>query len=152
VTGATRMREATPLVFAERIRSWHRWVPVTWGHDGLQHMKDSGKQLAELYSEQGLNMLDAPASFSDEKLEHGVEAGVAEIYDRMKAGKFYVFPHLREWFEEKHTYHRKDGIIVPVRNDLMDATRYAVMSKRHAIKKPSRSGSREHGPLTWKQI
>lgn len=154
VLGCYRKREATPLIFAEGIRAWGRWVPVAWPHDGLQHDKGSGKQLAQLYREQGLNMLDQPASFSDDKLEHGVEAGVTGLLDRMISGKFYVMPHLHEWFEEKRTYHRKEGIIVPKRDDLMSATRVAYMMLRHASTKPSRfaNQSREGGTPNWRQM
>lgn len=150
VVGAVRKREATPLMFAEQIRSWHKWVPVAWGHDGLQHDKGSGIVLAKQYADQGLNMLDHPASFSDEKLEHGVEAGIAMMLDRMISGRFFVMPHLQEWFEEKRTYHRKDGIIVNVRDDIMCATRYAIMELRHAACKPMRS--KERADTNWKTI
>ena len=36
------------------------------------------------------------------------------------------------WFEEFRLYHRKDGRVVKERDDLMSATRYAVMMLRHA--------------------
>jgi hypothetical protein len=36
------------------------------------------------------------------------------------------------WFEEFRLYHRKDGKVVKEGDDLMAATRYAVMMLRHA--------------------
>jgi hypothetical protein len=43
-----------------------------------------------------------------------------------------VFAHLAEWFEEFRLYHRKDGKIVKEADDLISATRYGVMTLRHA--------------------
>jgi terminase large subunit-like protein len=43
-----------------------------------------------------------------------------------------VFANLREWFEEFNLYHRKDGLIVKENDDLISATRYAMMMKRCA--------------------
>lgn len=125
VVGCHRRKEATPLIFAEGIKPWGQWCPVAWPHDGLQHDKGSGDELASLYEKQGMNMLPKPASFFDDRLEHGVEAGIAGMLDRMLTGRFYVMAHLTEWFEEFRTYHRKDGIVVKKRDDLMSATRVA---------------------------
>ena len=55
-----------------------------------------------------------------------------EILERMRTGRFKVFNHLSEWFEEKRMLHRKDGKIVPERDDIESATRYAVMMLRCA--------------------
>ena len=56
-----------------------------------------------------------------------------DMLQRMEDGKFLVFSTLSDWWEEFRMYHRKDGKIVPIRDDLMAATRYAVMSTRFAI-------------------
>ena len=40
--------------------------------------------------------------------------------------------HLVDWFEEFRTYHRKDGLIVKLRDDLMSASRIGVMMLRYA--------------------
>jgi len=55
---------------------------------------------------------------------------------RMEEGRFKVFSNLFDWFEERRQYHRKDGKVVDLREDLMSATRYAVMSLRFASIKP----------------
>src|SRR5262245_30447848 len=54
----------------------------------------------------------------------------------MKTGRFKVSAHLVEWFEEFRRYHRKDGLIVKTFDDLMSATRIAVMDHRHARPEP----------------
>jgi hypothetical protein len=47
-------------------------------------------------------------------------------------GRFKVFRDLNDWFEEFRLNHRKDGRVVKERDDLMSATRYAVMMLRSA--------------------
>ena len=47
-------------------------------------------------------------------------------------GRFKCFSNLNDWFEEFRMYHRKDGKIIKERDDLMSATRIAVMMQRYA--------------------
>lgn len=130
VTKTYREREQTPVIHAAAIRPWGSDVPCAWPHDGFQHDKGSGQQLADQYRAQGLNMLFEMATH--EQGGNGVEAGIAEMLERMQTGRLRVFRHLSEWFEEFRLYHRKDGKIVKERDDLMSATRYAIMMKRFA--------------------
>lgn len=130
VTAAYRKREATPLIHAGSLKEWGSWLPWAWPHDGLQHDKTSGDQIAEQYRKHGLNMLPERAQFEDGS--SGVEAGISMMLDRMQTGRLKVFAHLEEWFEEFRMYHRKDGLIVKERDDLMSATRYAAMCLRFA--------------------
>ena len=82
------------------------------------------------YKAQGLNMLPERATFDDGSF--GLEAGITEMLDRMQTGRLKVFSHLTDWFEEFRLYHRKDGLIVKLNDDLMSATRYAMMMRRFA--------------------
>lgn len=129
VIATHRQRQATPAQFAISVKPWGEY-PWAWPHDGLQHDKGSGDQLAAQYKVHGLHMLANRTTFEDGT--SGVEAGLAEMLDRMHSGRLKVFHHLREWFEEFNLYHRKDGLIVKEGDDLMSATRYALMSKRLA--------------------
>lgn len=129
VTHTHRARQQTPVLFAGSVRHWGD-VPWAWPHDGLQHDKGSGEQLAEQYKAQGLNMLSERATFDDGS--NGVEAGIMEMLDRMQTGRLKVFSNLADWFEEMRLYHRKDGRIVKESDDLLSATRYAIMMKRAA--------------------
>ncbi len=131
ITATHRAREQTPVMFAASVKPWGDWLPWAWPHDGLQHDKGSGEQLAKQYSAQGLKMLPVRATFDDGS--NGVEAGIAEMLDRMLTGRLKVFGHLADWFEEFNLYHRKEGLIVKLNDDLMSATRYAMMMRRHAI-------------------
>lgn len=134
ITQAHRARAQTPILFAPAVKAWGDWIPVSWPHDGLQHDKGSGLQLADQYRSAGLNMLPERATFEDGS--NGVEAGLMDMLDRMQTGRFKVFRHLNDWWEEFRLYHRKDGKIVKEGDDLMSATRYALMMKREAITKP----------------
>lgn len=133
-----RVKESTPMIHAMAIKAKGAWIPVAWPHDGLQHDKGSGIQLAEQYRKQGLAMLSEKASHAPSKGEqegsggNGVEAGVMDMLDRMQTGRLKVASHLHDWFEEFRLYHREDGKIVKVNDDLMSATRYALMMIRHA--------------------
>jgi hypothetical protein len=125
-----RRTKATPLEHAAALRPWGDF-PWAWPHDGHQQMKDGGKTFRDQYSEAGLNMLPSHATHPDGG--YGVEAGIMEILTRMQTGRFKVFAHLTEWFSEFRLYHRKDGKIFKERDDLMDATRTAVMALRFGV-------------------
>lgn len=144
VTNCYRQSEATPVVHAAAVKPWGDWLPWSWPHDALQHDKGSGEPLADQYRAQGLNLLPERATFEDG--QSGVEAGLMLLLDYMQAGRFKVFSHLEDWFDEFRTYHRKDGKVVKERDDLMSATRYAAMMLRHARAKPSR---RRAGPRSY---
>lgn len=148
VTAAYRKREQTPALFALAVKSWGD-VPWAWPHDGLQHDKGSGDQLAKQYKDQGLKMLELHATFEDGS--NGVEAGTAEILDRMQTGRFKVFAHLADWFEEFNLYHRKDGIIVKENDDILSAGRYAYMMRRFATTrhKPKKLVQQPRGARQW---
>ncbi|WP_411755908.1 terminase large subunit domain-containing protein [Sinorhizobium meliloti] len=130
VTKVYREREATPIIHAAALKPWGAWLPWSWPHDGLQHDKGSGEQLAAQYRAQGLNMLPERATFDDGT--NGVEAGLSDMLQRMQTGRWKVFSTCGEWFEEFRLYHRKDGKVVKERDDVISASRYALMMKRFA--------------------
>lgn len=129
VIKAHRQKEATPIQHAFALKQWGK-IRFAWPHDGLQHDKGSGLQLAEQYRQAGLLMCDDKATFEDGT--NGVEAGLSEMLERMETGRWKVFDHLTEWFEEFRLYHRKDGKIVKEYEDLICASRYAMMMLREA--------------------
>lgn len=130
-----RQKEATPIMHAAAVKAWGDWVPTAWPHDGLQHDKGSGEQLAKQYVKAGLLMLKDRATFDDGS--NGVEAGLSDMLERMQTGRWKVFSHLEDWFSEFRLYHRKDGKVVKKVDDLMSASRYALMMKRKARVKPA---------------
>ena len=72
-----------------------------------------------------------------------------EMLDRMHTGRLKVFSHLTEWFEEFRLYHRKDGKVVKEMDDLMSATRYALMMIRFADTPPLPSFRPRHRGRSW---
>ena len=138
-----RVKEATPIIHGATIKARGGWIPVAWPHDGYLHDKGSGQELRNQYKAQGLAMLKEHATFPDGG--NGVEAGVMDLLDRMQTGRFKVARHLSDWWEEFRMYHRKDGKIVKEYDDLMAATRYAVMMLRFAkIREIAEVNYREH--------
>jgi phage terminase large subunit-like protein len=131
VTKAHRLKEATPVVHAGAVRGWGKELRWAWPRDGRREtLEGAGIALAEQYKEQGLNMLHEHAQFEDGSVS--VEAGLMKMLTMMQAGRFKVFRHLNDWFEEFRLFHRKDGKVFKEGDDLMAATRYGVMMLRHA--------------------
>src|SRR4029077_21110171 len=117
-------------------KPWGDWIPCAWPHDGLQHDKGSGEELARSYATHGLNMLPERATFEDGA--NGVEAGVLEILERMQTGRWKVFSTCGSWFGEFRLYHREGGIIRKKQDALISASRHALMMRRFAsVKRPS---------------
>ncbi|MFV0256605.1 DNA packaging protein [Candidatus Liberibacter solanacearum] len=129
-----RCREQTPLFHAAVLKSWGKWLPWAWPHDGLQHDKGSGEQLAVQYRQQGMKMLPECATFDDGS--NGVEAGVSDILDRMRSGRWKVFSDCQEWLDEFRQYHRREGRIIKEKEDLICASRYGLMMKRFSVSRP----------------
>ena len=127
-------REATAVIHAASLKPWGAWLPWSWPHDGLQHDKGSGEQLAKQYATNGLAMLPERATFTDGS--NGVEAGISEMLERMQTGRWKVFRTCGGWLEEFRLYHRDNGIIVKLRDDRISASRYAMMMRRFAKSGP----------------
>jgi phage terminase large subunit-like protein len=126
-----RVREATAVIHAAALRPWGKRLPWAWPRDGRREtLEGAGIALAKQYGAQGLDMLGVHAQFEDKGVS--VEAGIADMLIRMETGRFRVFKHLNDWFEEFRLYHRKDGRVHKEGDDLMSATRYAVMMLRYA--------------------
>lgn len=166
IYAALREREHTAAEFAPGILSFGPWIPVAWPADGLQHEKGTGFQLAEQYRQAGVNMLHEHAQFPETGDESGnkisrvsVEAGLQSMLQGFKANdpaeyarqqellnragrshekpmRIRVFASLGDWFEEFRLYHRKDGKVVKLQDDLMAATRYGYMMLRYAVTPP----------------
>lgn len=65
-----------------------------------------------------------------------MEAGVLEMLERMQTGRWKVFSTCGGWLGEFRLYHRKDGLIVKLKDDLISSSRYAYMMRWFAITKP----------------
>lgn len=136
VTKEYREKMQIVSVHAGALVPWGRFLPWAWPHDAFIHEKGSGEQIAKLYETHGLRMLGEHAQFADGR-GNSTEAGVTEMLDRMQTGRWRVFSTCGGWFQEKGIYHRKDGKIVKQMDDLLSATRHAVMMLRFARTQPA---------------
>lgn len=115
------------------------WVPVSWPHDGMNREKNGGIRIAVGYRNHRVNMLSksarypkAPGETKDKGGPQPVEPIVDELYERMKTGRFKVFSTCSVFFEEKRSYHRKNGKLCATNDDVLKAVFYALMMKRYA--------------------
>jgi hypothetical protein len=113
-------------------------LPWAWPHDGKQSggkfdAKDQ-RTLKDTYAGHGLDMLSDHAQFPDGG--NGVEAGILEMMERMMTGRWKVFNTCVKWLGEFRTYHRENGLIVKIGDDVISASRYGYMMRRYARCKP----------------
>jgi hypothetical protein len=121
----------TPIMHAAALRPWGKDMRWAWPRDGRREtLEGAGIPLAQQYRAQGLDLLPQHAQFEDGSVS--VEAGLMDMLGRMQTGRFKVFSHLNDWWDEWRLFHRKDGKVVKEGDDLMAATRYAVMMLRYA--------------------
>lgn len=139
-----RASNQIPIVHAEAMRHIAADVPVAWPHDGHQRDKGSGEELAKQYKSAGLKMLPTHAHYPTGGFS--TEAVVMEVEQRlMKAGGpggMVIREDFDDLFDEIRMYHRKDGLIVKERDDLLSALFKAVMMRRFA--RPGALGFRPH--------
>lgn len=131
---AIRIADAVIAQHASMIKRIAANVNVAWPQDGTARDPKSGSPVAALYRQEGVRMLPTHATFVDGSVSF--EGGITEMEQRMKSGRLKVAAHLSEWFEEFRFYHRKDGKVVKVHDDLMSATRMVIMAKRFATREP----------------
>ncbi|MBX9697854.1 MAG: terminase large subunit, partial [Acetobacteraceae bacterium] len=134
VYDAYRNRDPGIVMHAAALRARGDWIPVAWPADGLQTDKVSSETVAGHYRQAGCRLLLQHATHRDGGV--GVEAGLVEMLERFRTSRLRVAEHLGDWWEEYRLYHRKDGKLVKLRDDLMSATRYGLMMLRHAAVEP----------------
>ena len=132
-----RASKASPSVHADHIRSRPHFVPIAYPHDGNRRDSMGNPGLADQYRNLGCNFLlnhfTNPPALGNDKGSNSIEEGLMAMLQSMEAGKFKVFSTLSDWFEEFRMYHRKNNKVVPIRDDLLSATRYAFQSQRFAV-------------------
>ncbi len=132
-----RESKASPAVHAQTIRSRPHFIPIAYPHDGNRRDSMGNPGLADQYRNLGCNFLlehfSNPPALGNNKGSNSIEEGLMAMLQSMEAGNFKVFSTLSNWFEEFRMYHRKGGKVVPFRDDLMSATRYAFQSQRFAV-------------------
>jgi len=141
VVNAWKASKKQPYEAWHVIKPWADGVPTAWPMDGLQTRQQMGKQDAvqqkAMYEAEGMWMLQSHATFPDGS--NGVWAGITGLLDYMTTGRLKIFSNLVELLEEIREYHTKTTAsgnveIVKVKDDSLDALRYAWMMRRHAIR------------------
>ncbi len=125
-----RISDQKPLQHAAAMKVTGRSVKVAWPQDGTQRDKGSLDQLATIYRNHGLAMLPHHATWPDGSIS--TEAGIMEMDERFATGRLKVASHLSDFFEEFRLYHRKDGLVVKLKDDILSALRTAITMKRFA--------------------
>lgn len=122
-----------PAVHADVIKRRGEWIPVAWPHDGMNKEKGSGIELHKIYRDHLPQMLPYSARYDDETGgAQKIEPVVLEMHERMAEGRLKVFSTCQGFFEEYRNFHRKDGKIVPIKDDILKASMYGLMEKRSA--------------------
>ena len=132
-----RESKASPSIHAQAIRSRPHFIPIAYPHDGNRRDSMGNPGLADQYRNLGCNFLlqhfSNPPALGENKGSNSIEEGLMAMLQSMEVSNFKVFSTLSNWFEEFRMYHRKGGKVVPFRDDLMSATRYAFQSQRFAV-------------------
>jgi phage terminase large subunit-like protein len=132
-----RVTDALPIQHADAVKRVGAAVPVAWPNDG-NIRRDDGKPMADHYKRHGLLMLPSHATWPDGSIS--TEAGILEMDERERSGRLKYARHLSDLLDERRFYHRKDGQIVKIKDDLLSAVRIAIMCKRFA--RPVQLGSK----------
>ena len=128
-----RMKGEQPVYHASAIKKRGDWIPVAWPHDGQSMGRDGSEAMKDQYVTERVNMLPLSARYN-RKIggAQDTEPVVQEILSRMKTGRFKVFSNQTDWFQEFRGFHRKNGKIVKLRDDIIMASLYAIMMLRYA--------------------
>jgi phage terminase large subunit-like protein len=131
VVDGFRMHGLAPLHVA-RIKQHPMWdAPVAWPHDGGRGASlISGETVAQVYKVLGLNMRPKHATFHTGGYDF--EAGLTDMEQRLATRRLLVASHLVEVFDEYQGYHRVNGLVNKIDDDLLSAIRIGCMDIRFA--------------------
>ncbi len=131
VVDSIRMHGLAPMHVA-RIRTHPMWqAPVSWPHDGGRGASViSGETIAQVYKKLGLNMRPTHATFEGGGFTF--DNGIDNMDMRFSAGQLKIASHLSEAFDEYQGYHRINGLVNKIDDDIMSAIRVLCMDIRFA--------------------
>ena len=140
IVHALKLRRQLPAQHVAAMQQHPCWdAPCAWPHDGNIRGFESGTTFASTYKKLGLNMLGGHARFAATG-NYDFEAGIREMETRFATGRLKVAAHLIELWEEYRGYHRVNGLVHKVDDDLLSAVRILVMDIRRAKILGPRSG------------
>lgn len=123
-------REAA--VHAAVANSFMPYAPMVIPPDIDQTEKGSGKTVRKFYNDAGLKHT---IDFENPDGSRFVEPGIMELFERMRTDRLKVFRGCEHVLREIRMYHRKEGKLVKVDDDALDAVRYgSMMIKTRGVK------------------
>jgi hypothetical protein len=107
-------------------------IPTAWPHD-MGSRNSNLEPIKDLYARFGRKMMRESASLPGLKgtEARSLEGTIAEIDARERCGAWKVSRRCRYYFEERRMYHRKEGDVVALHDDVLCAARYAFMMRRN---------------------
>lgn len=155
LTFCWRSIATTPVTHCDTIkRVGGDWMPVAWPHDGDNPEKSTGAKLVLQYRKLHPMFLPFSARYAEVDAngkEKGgampVEPIVSEMITRIEGGRFKIFSTCGDWAEEQRMFHRKQGKIVAIKDDVIKAQLYGLMELRHARVKPEAYYQRKVNPM-----
>jgi len=137
VYDAYNANKRSPAEHAREIMRRPQFIPIAYPHDGNRRDSMGNPGLADQYRSHGCNFLldhfSNPPALGQKKGSNSVEEGIQQMVVWMEEGRFKIKSDLHHLLQEYRQYHRKDGKIVPVRDDSMSAMRYGFMSRRWGV-------------------
>ena len=137
VYDAYNANKRSPAEHAKEILRRPGFIPIAYPHDGNRRDSMGNPGLADQYRQHGCNFMlehfTNPPALGQIKGSNSVEEGIQQMIQWMESGKFRVKSSLSHLLQEYRQYHRKDGKIVPIRDDTMSALRYCFQSRRFGV-------------------
>lgn len=117
-------------VHANAANSMWPGTPIVFPPDVDSREKGSGRTVRTYWEENGIPS-GLGVDFANPDGSRYVEPGIMVMLNMMRNGTFKVFKgQCPNFMKEKRMYHRKDGKRIDKNNDVIDATRYGVMTVR----------------------
>jgi phage terminase large subunit-like protein len=131
VVDGFKMHGLAPMQVA-RLKQNPMWdAPVAWPHDGGRGASlISGETVAQTYRKLGLNLRATHATHPLGGFDF--EAGLSLLEERFATKRLLVASHLAEVRDEYQGYHRVNGLVNKIDDDLLSAIRVGCMDIRYA--------------------
>lgn len=108
-----------------------------------------GKNLLDLFTKEGLSLM---------KADNSVNAGINEVYMRLRTGRLKIFNNCQLLRSEVNTYARdKNGKVIKRNDHILDALRYLIatgleVAKANSSYKSPYAGLMKQTPINWMTI
>ena len=131
VVDAFRMKGLAQL-HVERMKAHPLWrAPAAYPHDGGKGASIiAGDTIAQVYKKLDINVRPTHATFDGK--DYNFEAGISLMENRFATKRLLVAQHLTELFDEYQGYHRVNGLVNKIDDDILSALRMACMDIRFA--------------------